>query len=229
MKQILRAVLVSSLFASSAALAQGVNMNMNIQVDDEGNPTSANIQMNASDEEGGAGVNMRVHGGTSTTTSTTTTTTTRTRTRNGVKIEESNTETTESGPAMARPMPPPPPSAPAYRDCGTGSDAGCTLSRDGKYAMDGETWKGFYQSLKAQPNEITRQEMTEKMLKRNYLTAAQLGLVLDLFRNEISRLEVAKTAAPHVVNPQHALGFSSKWQNSISAGEYTDLISEQQP
>jgi hypothetical protein len=225
-KQILRAVLVSSLFASSAALAQGVNMNMNIQVDEDGNPTSANIQMHGTDENGAAGVNMQVHGGTSTTT-TTTTTTTRTRTRNGVKIEESNTETTESGPAMARPTPPP--SAPAFRDCGTGSDAGCTMSRDGKYAMDAETWKGFYQSLKSQPNEITRQEMTEKMLKRNYLTASQLGLLLDLFRNEISRLEVAKTAAPHVVNPQHALGFSSKWQNSISAGEYTDLISEQQP
>jgi hypothetical protein len=54
-------------------------------------------------------------------------------------------------------------------------------------------------------------------------------MLLDLFQNEISRLEVAKVAAAHVVNPQHALGFSSKWQNSISAGEYTDLISEQQP
>jgi hypothetical protein len=103
------------------------------------------------------------------------------------------------------------------------------MTRDGKYAMDAETWRGFYQSLKSQPNEITREEMTEKMLKRNYLTAAQLGLMLDLFPNEITRLDVAKNAATHVVNPQHALGFSSKWQNSISASEYTDLISEQQP
>jgi hypothetical protein len=122
-----------------------------------------------------------------------------------------------------------PPPEPAYRDCGTDRDPGCTLSRDGKYAMDRDAWRGFYQSLKSQPNEITREEMTEKMLKRNYLTAVQLGLVLDLFPNEITRLEVAKNAANHVVNPQHALGFSSKWHNSIFAGEYTDLISEQQP
>jgi len=226
-KQILRAALVSSLFASSAALAQGVEMNMNIQVDEDGNPTSANIQMQGSDENGeAAGVNMRVRGS-----STTTTTTTRTQVKvNGVvQSDEHYTETTESGPARARPMPPPPPPEPAFRDCGTGRDPGCTMSRDGKYAMDAETWRGFYQSLKSQPNEITREEMTEKMLKRNYLTAAQLGLMLDLFPNEITRLDVAKNAANHVVNPQHALGFSSKWQNSISAGEYTDLISEQQP
>lgn len=228
MKQILRAVLVSSLLASSAALAQGVNMNMNIQVDDEGNPTSANIQMHATDDEGGAaGVNMQVHGSSSTTT---TTTRTQVKVRNGVRTEEHYTETTESGPApVARPMPPPPPPAPAFRDCGTGRDPGCTMMRDGKYPMDAETWKGFYQSLKSQPNEISREEMTEKMLKRNYLTAAQLGLLLDLFPNEITRLDVAKNAATHVVNPQHALGFSSKWQNSISAEEYTELISEQQP
>jgi hypothetical protein len=54
-------------------------------------------------------------------------------------------------------------------------------------------------------------------------------MLLDLFPNEITRLDVAKVAAPHVVNPQHALGFSTKWQNSISADEYTELISEQQP
>jgi hypothetical protein len=201
-------------------------MNMNIQVDEDGNPTSANIQMGVDENGGAAGVNMQMHG---TTTSTTTTTTTRTRVRNGVKTEESYTETTEAGPAHARPTPPPPPAEPAFRDCGTGRDPGCTMSRDGKYAMDAETWRGFYQALKSQNNEITREEMTEKMLKRNYLTAAQLGMLLDLFNNGITRLDVAKVAAPRVVNPQHALGFSSKFPNSISAGEYTDLISEQQP
>jgi len=109
------------------------------------------------------------------------------------------------------------------------NDPGCTMMRDGKYAMDAETWRGFYQSLKSQRNEITRQEQAEKMLKRNYLTAAQYGLLLDLFVNEISRLELAKNVASHVVNPQHALGFSSKWRNGISAEEYTEMISEQQP
>lgn len=145
---------------------------------------------------------------------------------------ESYTET-RSGPPpqpQARPVPPAPaPVESAFRDCGTGRDPGCTMTRDGKYAMDADVWNGFYQSLKSQPNEITREEMTEKMLKKNYLTAKQMGLLLDLFPNEITRLDVAKFSASHVVNPQHALGFSSKWDNSISAGEYTELISEQQP
>ena len=60
MKQILRAALVSSLFASSMALAQGLDVNMNIQVDEDGNTTGANIQMQGVGEDGEVqGVNMR--------------------------------------------------------------------------------------------------------------------------------------------------------------------------
>jgi hypothetical protein len=226
-KQILRAALVSSLFASSMALAQGVQMNMNVEVDENGMP-NANIQMQGMDENGEVqGVNMQVRGGTTSSTSM------------EIKVKGSGmqqpaqpAQPAQPQPAMApaRPAPPPPPPPPAFRDCGTGpSDQGCTMIRDGKYPMDGETWRGFYQSLKSQHNEISRQEQAEKMLKRNYLTAAQYGLLLDLFVNEISKLELAKNTAPHVVNPQHALGFSSKWRNGISAEEYTEMISEQQP
>jgi len=226
-KQILRAALISSLFASTAALAQDVEMNMNIQVDEDGMP-AANIQMRGTGADGEEqGVKMKVRAGGA-------------NTNMEIKVKgnvqttetysESYTETSSPPPQRhVRPSQPPPPSEPMYRDCGTGRDPGCTMTRDGKYAMDADVWRGFYQSLKSQNNEITREEMTEKMLKKNYLTAAQLGLLLDLFNNEITRLDVAKFAASHVVNPQHALGFSTKWNNSISAGEYTDLISEQQP
>jgi hypothetical protein len=201
------------------ALAQDAEINMNVHVDDDDGAASTQIQINGTDGDmqggsvrvrtsaGGAHVKVKVKGGM--------------QEQNTVIIHE------DAPPPGYQPPPPPPPSA--YRDCGTGNDPGCTMMRDGKYAMDAETWRGFYKSLKSQPNEITRQEMSDKMIKRMYLTAAQLGLLLDLFPNEITRLEVAKVAAPHVVNPQHALGFSSKWDNSISAGEYTDLISEQQP
>jgi hypothetical protein len=233
-KQILRAALVSSLFASSLALAQGVEMNMNVEVDEDGMP-AANIQMQGTDENGQVqGVNMRVRGGTTSTSSSSSSSTTSMGVGMEVKVRGTGMQQPQPQPAVApapaRPMPPPPPPAPAFRDCGVvANDPGCTMMRDGKYPMDAETWRGFYQSLKSQPNEISREEMAEKMLKRNYLTAAQYGLLLDLFANEISRLDVAKTAAPRVVNPQHALGFSSKWQNSISAEEYTEMIAEQQP
>jgi hypothetical protein len=227
-KQILRAALVSSLFASSIALAQGVEMNMNVEVDEDGMP-SAEIKMQGMDENGQVqGVNMKVRGGTTSTSSSSTST--------SMEVKVKGTGMQQPPPPQpavlpSRPMPPPPPPpAQAFRDCGVvANDPGCTMMRDGKYPMDGETWRGFYQSLKSQANEISRQEQAEKMLKRNYLTATQYGLLLDLFVNEITRLDVAKNSASHVVNPQHALGFSSKWKNGISAEEYTEMISEQQP
>ena len=121
----------------------------------------------------------------------------------------------------------PAPQRPLFRDCGTGSDPGCTLVKDGNLPMDAETFRGFISSLKATANELVREEMAEKMIRKNYLTALQFGRLLDLFTNELTRLDVAKVATPHVVNPQHALGFASKWNNSLTGAEYTELISDQ--
>jgi hypothetical protein len=223
MNRIVRAVLVSSLFVSSAGFAQDAEINMQVDIDDADMP-NARIKMKTTTTEngeetttvkvrgGGARMDVRMTGGT-------------------METESRHTETygeTRREPRMERRQEPREemPAGPAYRDCGTPSDEGCTMRRDGQFAMDATTWRGFYQSLKSESNEIVRQEKAEKMLKRVYLTAAQFGLVLDLFNNEITRLEVAKEAAPHVVNPQHALGFSSKWKNSISGSEYTDIITQ---
>ncbi|MBN1209246.1 MAG: DUF4476 domain-containing protein [Myxococcaceae bacterium] len=207
------------MFMSAAALAQDVEMNMNVQVDDEDMP-SANIQMTVQEgDDDEAGASVRVRGGGANMQ-------VKVKAPVHVVVEEEDSEFVEE-----RRSPPPPAyrrPGPVFRDCGTQRDPGCTMTRDGKYAMDAETFKGFLHSLRTQHNEILREEMSEKVLKRNYLTAAQLGLILDLFQNEITRLDVAKTAAPHVVNPQHALGFSSKWQNSISSEEYVELMSAQQ-
>ncbi|WP_375758379.1 DUF4476 domain-containing protein [Corallococcus exercitus] len=232
MNRIVRAVLVSSLFVSSAGFAQDAEFNMQVDVDDADMP-SARIKMktttNVDGEEtttvkvrgGGTKMDVRVTGGmTGGTMETESRTETRTETR-GFSRSEPRDEPREERRAE-RPMP----SEPAFRDCGVGSDEGCTTRRDGQLPMDASTWRGFYQSLKSENNELVRQEKAEKMLKRVYLTAAQFGLVLDLFNNEITRLEVAKVTAPHVVDPQHALGFSSKWRNSISGSEYTDIITE---
>lgn len=117
------------------------------------------------------------------------------------------------------------------RDCGTGpADPGCLMQKNGQYPMDGATFHGVLKSLRAQRNTITREEMATKMLARNFLTAAQLGLVLDAFADHgITQLDVAKMAAPNVVNPQHALAHSTKFQNSISAEEYVEVMSAQVP
>ncbi|MFP2929527.1 DUF4476 domain-containing protein [Pyxidicoccus sp. 3LG] len=228
MTSLTRAVFASTLFLSSVAFAQDVEMKIDVQVDDPDMP-SANIQMRgvgANGEEegvdmkvqaGGArmGVEMKVKGGEMPPPERVEKRERRER-REEVRHEEPSARPVRG---MA--------SEPAFRNCGTGEDPGCTMRRDGQHAMDAETFRGVMQALKSTANEITREEMAEKMFKRNYLTAKQFGLVLDLFNNEITRLDVAKNAAPHVVNPQHSLGFASKWNNSISGDEYVELMSAQ--
>lgn len=125
-------------------------------------------------------------------------------------------------------VPPPPPPQQLARDCGTGpQDPGCMMQRNGRWAMDGATWRGVYGSLRDQMNEIVRFDMLKSMLDAQGLSAAQLGLLLDLFDNEIYRFDVAKFCAPRVVNPMHALGLSNKFSNSIYQRDYVDLMSKQ--
>ncbi len=129
---------------------------------------------------------------------------------------------------------PPPPVQPAVvqqvvvRDCGTGpNDPGCGLMRNGFQAMDATVFQGMMQSLRAVMNEITREDMFEKLIARNGMTAMQLSQVLDLYNNSITRLDIAKHAASHVVNPQHALGLSTKFNNSFQAEEFVEVYSGQ--
>ncbi len=113
---------------------------------------------------------------------------------------------------------------PAYRDCGTGQDPGCVMTRDGHYPMDAEAFSGFMQSLRGNPNELSRQEIAEEVLASSHLTAKQLGMVLDAFQNELLKLEVAKAAASRVVDPKNAIGHSSKFRSSIHQSEYVKLM-----
>ncbi|MCA2979472.1 MAG: DUF4476 domain-containing protein [Myxococcaceae bacterium] len=114
------------------------------------------------------------------------------------------------------------------RDCGTGpSDVGCAMSRNGVTPMDAQVFGGFMRSLRGVSNELTREDMCERMLARSGLTAMQLGQVLDLFSNELTRLDVAKQAAPRVVNPQHALELSTKFNNGFHAEEFVEVYTGQ--
>ncbi len=117
----------------------------------------------------------------------------------------------------------------ALRDCGTGpNDPGCMMRKNGVYPMEGVAFDGALKTLRSQRNTITREEMAKKMLGRNMLTAAQLGLVIDAFADHgITQLDVARLLAPNVVNPQHALAHSTKFTNSISAEEYVETMSAQ--
>jgi hypothetical protein len=127
-----------------------------------------------------------------------------------------------------QPPPPPPPGAVA-RDCGTApQDPGCNMRRSGMWAMDAMAWAGLYNAIRSQPNELVRQSMVQDALRGQWLTAAQLGLLMDLFNNELTRLDMAKFAATRVVNPMHAIGWSSKFRNSILAQDYVTVMGRQQ-
>lgn len=233
MSRAVRAVFVSAVAVASAAFAQededvtvavpGAAARVQVQGDEvqmdlavpgaqmrvQGNQAQGQVKSTAT-VKGQVRVQQRTTVTTTTTTSGDTGTVT-TGTRQGVVVQQ------------------PAPAVVAYRDCGTGQDPGCVMARDGVLPMDGPTFLGLVQALEANQNELTRQEMCESLFGSHYATAAQLGRVLKLFQNEITRLEVAKTAAPKVVNPSHALGLASLWKNSISAGEYTELMAGQHP
>lgn len=219
MNSLARAVIASSLFASSIALAQDVEMNMNVQVDDQDMP-SANISVktsapsgdeaNMNVQAGGAKIEMKVKAPSV-----------------RVEVEERREERREVRREPEVVHVKTVHTETAVRDCGTGEDVGCTMKRNGEYPMDAETFRGILQALKAAKNELTREDVAEKMFKRNYVTAKQFGQVLDLFENELTKLDVAKTVAPKVVNPQHALGFSSKWENELNGEDYVEIMSAQ--
>ncbi len=226
MTSLARAVIAVSVFVATAASAQDVEMNMNVQVDDVDMP-AAHIQMKGTGpggeaesmdmdvQAGGARMNVKMSGGMKSETSE------RTEKRERRVPEPRHHEEPRAVPVRGMA------SEPAFRDCGTGEDPGCTMKRDGQLAMDAETFRGIMKALKSTSSELTREDMAEKMFKRNYLTAKQFGMVLDLFESELNRLDVAKNAAPHVVNPQHSLGFASKWENSLNGEDYVEIMSAQ--
>jgi hypothetical protein len=124
---------------------------------------------------------------------------------------------------------PPPPGygQPAMRDCGTGNDPGCAMLRNGRGAMDGATFQGVLASLRNTPNELTRADIAFSALDANNVTALQLGALMDLFQNDFTLLDVAKRAAPHVVNPQAAIGWSTKFRNSLIGRDYVEVMARQ--
>ena len=115
----------------------------------------------------------------------------------------------------------------AYRDCGTGKDPGCTATRNGRLAMEAQAFIGMMAALQSADNELVRADMARSMIAANAVTAAQFGLVLDLFKNDLTRLDVAKGTAKYVVNPRRALGLAAKYQNSLLGQEFTLLMTSQ--
>jgi len=121
---------------------------------------------------------------------------------------------------------PPPP--PGQRDCGLGlDDPGCNVTRGGAQAMLKGEYDGFYASLRAQLSESGRAGMVRDTLNTRWITARQLGNILDLFIGENNRLDAARFALPHVTDPSNAFGFGTKFLSQARQREYNQLVSAQ--
>lgn len=101
------------------------------------------------------------------------------------------------------------------------------MTRDGRWAMDAATFQGLTQALRSSDFEMRRVQTAQSILANHYVTAIQFGLILDAFQSDFAKLNVAQMAASHVVNPQHTLGYGSKFNNSLVGGQYTELMAQQ--
>jgi hypothetical protein len=94
--------------------------------------------------------------------------------------------------------------------------------------MDRPTYEGFMISLKNTVGEMAKRDMCRSVFQNRYLTARQLGLVMDSFISEYDKFEVAKFAAPRVVDPGNALVLSTKFISQQKKRDYMALMSAQQ-
>jgi hypothetical protein len=125
--------------------------------------------------------------------------------------------------------PPHRPTAPpvhlAPRDCGTGADdPGCQERRDGRAPQDASAWKGMQANLRAERNELSRRDLAVELVGDGLLTAQQFTALLDTIGNELTRLELARSLVPHVVDPQRAIGYGSRFNNSINRREFIEAL-----
>ena len=116
--------------------------------------------------------------------------------------------------------------APPARDCGAGpGDPGCLLARGTRLPMDAIEFSGVLSTLRGASGDLNREALATRALDRSLLTAAQLGLVMDTFTGDLTRLDVVRRLARNVVNPRHALVHASKFSSSLSREEFVDLLS----
>ena len=98
--------------------------------------------------------------------------------------------------------------------------------REGPVPMDAITFRGLVSSLQANPNEYLKLDLIKNTVGSQYLTAQQLGPVLEQFHNDYLRLDAAKAIVPRLVDPQHALVHSTKFNNSYLAADFSRLLTK---
>ena len=106
-------------------------------------------------------------------------------------------------------------------------DPGCGLARGGLLPLDADAFGGLTQALKGTPSEVAKLDMCRSVLRSSALTALQLGALMDFFDSEITKLELARAAAPKLTNPKSAFGLATKFRSSPKRQSFTQLMAAQ--
>ncbi|MEZ0313432.1 MAG: RICIN domain-containing protein [Myxococcota bacterium] len=111
------------------------------------------------------------------------------------------------------------------RDCGTGNDdPGCNMQRNGDYPMEGTAFNAMLTGIKSTPAEPQRVNMVRQMVVNKWITAQQLGVIIDLFRSETQALEAVRGAAHRVIDRDNLSVNITKFRSTPNKQAYTKII-----
>lgn len=87
-------------------------------------------------------------------------------------------------------------------------------------------WDALVSTLRATSSEISKRNMLAAAARSNYFTAQQLMQALDLFRSEVTLLQVARAMVPRVLDPNHALGYGARMRSSVNRERLVKLLTD---
>jgi hypothetical protein len=96
----------------------------------------------------------------------------------------------------------------------------------GPRAIAGDDWDALVSTLRATSSEISKRNMLVAAARAHYFTAQQLVQALDLFRSEVTLLQVARAMVPRVLDPNHALGYGARMRSRINRERLVKLLTD---
>ena len=111
------------------------------------------------------------------------------------------------------------------RDCGTGNDdPGCNMQQNGEYPMDGAGFNAMLTGLKVIPAEPQRVNTVRSTVASKWLTAQQLGMIIDTFRSETQALDAVKASIHRVIDRDNLSVNVAKFRSTANKMAYSKLI-----
>ena len=90
--------------------------------------------------------------------------------------------------------------------------------------MDASAFDALAATLRTTGSEIDKREVLLATVRRTRIDAAQLMQLLDLFRSEVTKLQVVRGAVARVVDPRDVLAYGPRLRSSASRVELARII-----